>query len=186
MRIVVKVLLALLLLSGCAYISPTPQHTLRVPSMQYAEFLARGDAMVKEKFPEWYVEGVTQELVFDPDIRYASVIQLEDGTFIMYIYEMAWDLCTVEDLASVFLHEYVHVKIWNDLEEEIPGLLLAWCRMSVHELHAYKVELEQTKIKVTSAMRMGTWLGYVLNYNKAQTFCPDRFIEDFPKPEELR
>jgi hypothetical protein len=182
----VKVLLASLLLVGCAYISPSPQPTLRDPGMNYTEFLSRGEALFKEKFPEWYVEGVKQELVFDSDIRFAGVIKQEDGTFVMYIFEQAWNLCTVEDLASVFLHEYVHVKIWNDLEEQIPGMFLSWCRMAVHELHAYKVEIEQKKIKISSAMRVGNRMGYLLNYNKAQTFCPDRFIEDFPEPEELR
>jgi len=155
--------------------------------MNYSEFIARADLMVANTFPEWYVEGIRQELVFKTDIRFAAVTKLEDGTFVMYIYEQARDLCTVEDLASVLLHEYVHAKIWDDLEERISGFIFDdYCRSAIHEVTAYGVELGQKKIRTTGAMRMGTWLGYALHYNRAEIFCPEDLIKDFPEPEELR
>jgi len=152
--------------------------------MNYTEFLARAEKMVAEKYPEWYVEGIQRALVFNnPDIRFASVSKQEDGTFVMYIYEQSWDLCTVEDLASVLLHEYVHIKIWNDLEDQIPGDgVAAFCRAAVHEMTAYGTELRQTRIKTTSAMRSSTRMGYALAYGEGSMYCSSEIMKGFSRP----
>lgn len=175
-----RIWMILLLIVGCATSSAPPQYTLRHPDMNYLEFLSRADAKVAGKFPQWYVKDISRELDFEEQNgMFASVEKQEDGTFVMYIYEGSWDLCTVEDLALVLLHEYVHAKIWDSLEE-MPNEL---CREVIHELTAYGVELNQTKIKGTSAMRYGTRLGYDYNYALAQSYCSEELIKDFPKPE---
>jgi hypothetical protein len=149
--------------------------------MHYAEFIERADDMVKENFPEWYVEGVEKELASEQiGSLFASVDVQEDRTLMITLYEMSWDLCTVEDLASVLLHEYVHAKIWFDLEEEIED---EWCRAAMHEVEAYTVELTQTKINVTPAMRFGTEFGYRFAYIKAMSYCPRETYIDFPDPD---
>lgn len=173
------ILMILLLTVGCATSSVSPNYTLRHPSMGYFEFLSRAEAKVAEKFPQWYMKDINTELEFEEQNgRFASMERQEDGTFVMYIYESAWDLCTVEDLALVLLHEYVHAKIWANLKE-IPDDL---CRAAIHELTAYGVELNQTKIKGTGAMRNNTRLGYVYNYAKAQSHCSEELVKNFPKP----
>jgi len=174
------IVLALLLVVGCA--TSQPHYTLRHPGMGYMEFLDRAELQVMEKFPQWYVLDVNRELNFDEQNgRFASVKKQEDGTFTMYIYESSWDLCTVEDLALVLLHEYVHVKIWDDLEESIED---EFCRAAVHELTAYRVELNQTKIKGTGAMIFGTRYGYAHNYSMATMYCPKELIQEFAEPSK--
>jgi hypothetical protein len=151
--------------------------------MNYIEFLARADLMVEKAYPEWYVEGVGVAVSFDDAGRhFASTHKLDDGTFAIKVYELAWDLCTVEDLASVLLHEYVHVKIWNELELEIPE---PWCNVAVHELTAYEVESTQTKINVSKSMRVITQMGYNLSYAKGANSCPSELIEQFPAPRGI-
>jgi hypothetical protein len=78
----------------------------------------------------------------------------------------------------------VHVKIWNDLKRDFPFNL--WCRSAVHELTAYGVELEQTKINVTSGMRASTRIGYALAYTRGSIYCSSETLEGFPKPGESR
>jgi hypothetical protein len=149
--------------------------------MHYAEFIQRADDMVKVNFPEWYVEGIVRELAFEQvGSLFASVNIQEDGTLRITLYEMSWDLCTVEDLASVLLHEYVHVKIWFRLAEEIED---DFCRAAIHEVTAYTAELTQTKMNVTPAMRAGTEFGYRFAYIKAMGYCPMEEYDYFPDPD---
>jgi hypothetical protein len=153
--------------------------------MNYLEFIARADLMVKNLYPEWYVEGTPIGVdTEEAGIRFATVSELEDGSLAINIYEYGWNLAVVEDLASVLLHEYVHVKIWNDLKRDFP--INIWCRSAVHEMTAYGVELEQTKINVTSGMRASTRIGYALAYTRGSLWCPNEILEDFPKPEGSR
>jgi len=174
---------ALLLMLGCASTTVVyePLYTLRHPDMHYFEFIERADDMVKENFPEWYVEGIEWELAFEQvGSWFASVDEQEDGTLLITLYEQSWDLCTVEDLASVLLHEYVHVKIWFRLKEEIED---EFCRAAIHETTAYNVELTQTKLNVTPAMRFGTEFGYRFAYIKAMSYCPMEDYDYFPDPD---
>ena len=178
----IKVLLASLLLVGC---STTPIQTIRDPQMNYLEFIARADIMVEKAYPEWYVEDTPIGVDADErGIRFATTSELLDGSLAVTLYEHGYNLAVVEDLASVLLHEYVHVKIWNDLKRDFPFNL--WCRSAVHEITAYGVELAQTKINVTSGMRASTRIGYALSYTRASLYCPDEILEDFPKPEGSR
>jgi len=137
--------------------------------------------MVKKKFPEWYVEGTPFERNFEQiENRYASAHKLEDGTFLIVLYDKGLDLTTIEDLASVLLHEYVHVTIWNDLEEAIPE---EDCNSAVHEMTAYGVEIEQTKIQVSQHLRDSTQYGYDLNYLRGVVFCSADIMADWPWPK---
>ena len=181
MKLIRRILPALLLMWGCTEAPHPPSFTIRHPDMNYLEFLSRAEALVKEKFPEWYVEGVKKELIFvnSNNDEFATITGQEDGNLVMSIYGLAWDLCAVEDLASVLLHEYVHVKIWDELDEKIPN---KWCNIAVHELTAYGVQMRQRRIRVKGAMRRSPRLGYDLAYLQAKAFCPQKTIKDFPKP----
>jgi hypothetical protein len=152
--------------------------------MNYLEFIARADLMVKKLFPEWHVEGTPIGVDFaEMGVRFADVSRLEDGRLAINIYEHGWDLATVEDLASVLLHEYVHVTIWDDLEETIE---YDFCRMAVHEVTAYGVELRQTKLTVTEGMRSSTQIGYNQAYSEASVYCPPEMVEEFEDPVWLQ
>ena len=181
MKLIRRILPVLLLMWGCTEAPNPPTFTMRQPDMNYLEFLSRAEALVEENFPEWYVEGIRRELEFDnPSSNFAEVYEEDDGTLVMAIYELSWDLCAVEDLASVLLHEYVHVKIWDELKEKIPD---EFCQIAIHELTAYSVEMNQRKIRTTGAMRRGTRFGYSLAYIQARVFCPQEIIKDFQKPK---
>lgn len=183
MKFIRLLLPALLLMLGCASTTTIvyePLYTLRHPDMNYTEFIERADTLVKERFPEWYVEGVGRELAFEQiGALFATVDLQEDGTLLITLYEKSWDLCTVEDLAAVLLHEYVHAKIWFRLAEEIED---EWCRSAMHEVIAYNAELTQTKINVTPAMRSSTEFGYRFAYIKAMGYCPMEEYDYFPDP----
>lgn len=168
----------LVVVMGCLSVSPS--QTIRDPQMNYLEFIARADLMVQKLFPEWYVEDTPIGVSFEEfGLRFADVTRLPDGRLAINIYSEGWNLATVEDLASVLLHEYVHVRIWDELEESIPE---AWCRSAVHELTANRVELNQTKINVTEGMREATRIAYSEAYEQGLFYCFSEIMKDFPIP----
>lgn len=174
--------LLLLLVMGCSSIAPPAySFTIRHPQMNYMEFIARADLMVENLFPEWYVEGTpigvdTEQI----GITFASVQRLPDGRLAIELYPHGYHLATVEDLASVLLHEYVHVRIWDELETTILNPL---CNAAVHEIMAYGVELAQTKLTVTDGMKSATRIGYELAYSRATVYCYEHIMKDFPLPQ---
>lgn len=154
--------------------------------MNYMEFIARADLMVKELFPEWHVEGTpigvnTEEV----GVRYATTSRLMDGRLAIEIYPYGYRLAVVEDLATVLLHEYVHVKIWDELEKSIPTDTEAssLCKASVHEIMAYGVELDQDRLTVTEGMRDETLTQYRVYYVQGTSYCPTELMKIFPLPE---
>jgi hypothetical protein len=145
------------------------------------EFLHLAEERVQRNFPEWYVRGVKLEMAFEKrDDGYARTKKKADGTFEISLNEPTWDLCTVEDFALTLLHEFVHVKLWNELERTIPVPL---CRSAIHELYAYRMELDQTKIRPTWATRRNAQFGYLDHYLRALVYCPERLLDNFPEPE---
>jgi hypothetical protein len=188
MKKIKRIALALLLVLGCTFTSASTPINIDRPyirpacrlDMGYIEFIARADIMVEKTFPEWYVKG-TPYTISSEEIpnRYASAHKFEDGSFLIAFYDDALNLCTVEDMAVVILHEHVHVKIWNDLEEAIPE---ETCNSAVHEMTAYGVEIEQTKIQMSQHMIESTQYGYNLNYLRGVISCPADTMVDFPWP----
>ena len=173
-RLAIAILL--LVMMGCSS-PPTYTYTIRHPQMNYLEFIARADLMVKNLFPEWHVEGIPIGVDFEAvGILFADVSRLEDGRLAINIYEEGWNLATVEDLATVLLHEYVHVKIWDELEKNI---LESFCKAAIHEMVAYGVELDQTKLTVTDGMRSSTGVGYRQAYAEARGYCSSEIVEHY-------
>jgi hypothetical protein len=177
-----RLAIVLALMAGCVFISsalPISQSNLHL-GMRYTEMVAQADAMVEKKFPEWYVEDIPFERNIDiSPTLFASAYKTADGTFLITLYDLSLNLKTVEDLASVLLHEYVHVKIWNDLEKAIPE---KECNDAIHEMTAYGAEVEQTRIQVSPMMRASTQIGYNMNYFMGIVSCPIDIMVDFPFP----
>ena len=174
--------IVLALMAGCVFISsalPISQSNLHL-GMRYTEMVARADTMVENKFPEWYVEDVPFSRNIDTSTNhFASAFRSDEGTFHITLYDLALNLKTVEDLASVLLHEYVHVKIWNDLEKAIPE---EECNSAVHEMTAYGVEIEQTRFPISQSLRLSSQIGYNMNYFMGIVSCPIDIMVDFPFP----
>lgn len=175
-----RVLLVLLLIWGCAEFPDSSRFTIRPSDMDRNEFLALADAQVREHFPEWYVEGIRQEIELDnPKDEFAAVTRQADGTFLMSIYKPAWNLYVVEDLVTVLLHEYVHVKLWDWLAEKIP---YEACNHAIHELTAYGVELTQSRIRITEPMLWSARSGFNSFYLQGKLHCSEEIIQEFTRP----
>ncbi len=176
--IIRRLALVLLLVLGCSFTG----NTLQRSSMGPFEFIARADIMVEKNFPEWYVEGTPYMVSLEETDNLAAAFKYEDGTFLIVLYEDALNLPLVEDLATTLLHEHVHVKIWDDLEEDATGEL---CQGAVQEMTAYRVELEQTKIQVSRNMRDSIQDWYNTYYFYGVIACPAEIIKNFPRPKRI-
>lgn len=118
--------------------------TIRTPDMSYYDSMRAGDELVMAAAPEWYVEG-TQEMPIivqaNPDLLslYGEAWVDEQGVYHVVVGRLGLMLATIEDLASVLLHEYVHVIAWEEVEAE------EWsenCKSVRQELIANKVVIE--------------------------------------------
>ncbi len=130
-------------------------YTIRTPDMDYYDFLRAADAMVLAAVPDWYVVG-TPEM---PVIMHASPNLLrkfgeagvdDRGVYHVVIGRLGLMLATVEDLATVVLHEFVHVILWEEINAR------DWsenCKNARQELIANKVVIEHYfKLGYTSHM----------------------------------
>jgi len=169
------VLLALLVMIAC-HNDPVPEVTLRTPEMTNFEFLTLAEKKIEENFPQWYVKDINTVLLFNSppwaSDLFASVNKRPRIPLTMVIYAASWELTTVEDFASVLLHEYVHVTMWERLEAEIPD---EDCRSAAHEVIAYTIEMEQDKFKVSDTMKRSTKFEYYLYNIDLQMYCPVDF-----------
>ncbi len=119
-------------------------YSIRTPDMDYYDFLRAADAMVLAAAPEWYVEGTPEMPVImqaTPNLlhRYGEAWVDEQGVYHVVIGRLGLMLATVEDLASVILHEFVHVISWEEIEAQ------GWsenCEFARQELIANKVVIE--------------------------------------------
>lgn len=119
-------------------------YTLRTPDMTYYDSIRAGDELVLAAAPEWYVEGTPEMPIIvqaNPDLlRLYGEAWLDDqGVYHVAIGRLGLMLSTIEDLASVLLHEYVHVIAWEEIEAH------DWsdnCKSVRQELLANKVVIE--------------------------------------------
>lgn len=98
------------------------KYTIKTPDMDYYDFMRAADAMVLERVPEWYVEGTPEMPIImqaSPNLlrsRYGEAWRDDQGVYHVRIGRLGLMLATVEDLASIVLHEFVHVLAWKDIE----------------------------------------------------------------------
>ena len=114
-------LLIITLTLGCVTLEPNYSFTLRSTDMSDEEFVEAAAAIVLVNTPEWYVapDG--------PDVRlilktvhfergyYATTRRMSTSSYLIFIESDGLSLKTIEELAAVLLHEYVHVKTWNSI-----------------------------------------------------------------------
>jgi hypothetical protein len=152
--------------------------------MSYFDFMRAGDRMVELVAPEWYVSGTNETPIIMhamPDLlgKFGEAWKDEVGTFHVGIGRRGLMLATVEDMASVVLHEFVHVKMW----EEIAAEDWSWeCKSARHELIANKVVIEHFfKIRYTSYMYTNSRILYAEAQAKASiNECPAEVTSDMP------
>jgi hypothetical protein len=160
-------------------------YTIRTPDMDYYDFLRAADAMVRAAAPDWYVEGTTEMPVTmqaSPNLlrRFGEAWRDDQGVYHVVIGRLGLMLATVEDLASVVLHEFVHVITWEEIEAQ------DWsdnCKSARQELIANKVVIEHyLKLKYTSYMLNNSRRLYSQAKAKALlNFCPAEIMNGMPE-----
>jgi hypothetical protein len=153
--------------------------------MSYFDAMRAGDELVLAAAPEWYVEGTTELPVImqaSPNLlsRYGEAWIDEQGVYHVVIGRLGLMLAIIEDLASVILHEFVHVILWDEIEAQ------DWsdeCKYARHELIANKVVIEHyLKLGYTPYMYKNARTLYAKAKAKALLFqCPAEIMSDMPE-----
>lgn len=160
-------------------------YTIRTPDMDYYDFLRAADAMVLAAVPEWYVEGTPETPIImqaSPNLlqrRYGEAWLDEQGVYHVRIGRLGLMLSIVEDLASVVLHEFVHVIVWEEIEAQ------DWsenCMSARQELMANKIVIEHyILLGYTPYMLENSYRLYARAQFKAQVNgCPAEVWIDLP------
>jgi hypothetical protein len=161
------------------------KYTIRTPDMDYYDFLRAADAMVLAAVPEWYVVGTPELPIIvqaSPNLlqsRYGEAWRDDQGVYHVRIGRLGLMLATVEDLASVMLHEYVHVLSWEGIEGQ------PWsenCMSARQELMANKIVIEHyILLGYTPHMLRNSYTLYSQAQFKALlNQCPAEVTSDLP------
>ncbi len=161
-------------------------YTIRTPNMTYFESMRAGDKLVKAAAPEWYVEGTREMPVImqaSPNLlrdRYGEAWIDEEGVYHVVIGRKGLMLATIEDLASVILHEYVHVILWEAVKAE------DWteeCKTARQELMANRVVIEHyLKLGYSPDIYNNSRKLYAKAKTKALlNQCPTEIMGDMPE-----
>ncbi len=177
-----KLLIIAMLCIGCATPPPSSCHYPKATDMGYREYLRQAQELVKKELPQWYQEDIRVEINIRAKGRYAYVREAF-GETVIYVTIEALNLELVEDLALVLLHEYVHTKIWKQLEKEIPN---NECNITVQELHANYVVLTDGKVlDYTPFMEGESRFLYQHWYFMGWGYCGTEIMEKFPAPKDI-
>ena len=126
-------------------LEPHAPFTLRAIGMSPLEFIAAADQIIQSKAPKWWVgpNNVTIHVTFGMLDNYGTAYREANGKTNIIIGRPALVLSTVEDLAMVLLHEYVHIKIWEAVyaNPELEHLSLE-CQFYRDEMWANKIAIE--------------------------------------------
>ncbi len=174
------VALALFLTLGC--VSPkVPCWSDTHPDEGYIEFISGAVEVVRDKFPEWYNEKTPIALDLEDKENLAYANRTEQGVIGIKLTQKALDLCTEEDLASILLHEYVHVKLWDEIAAMVSDT--EDCNHIRHELKAnLTVAFAYDELGYSTRMlRMALDL-YEHYYVGALLECDEAVYNDMPKP----
>ncbi len=160
-------------------------YTIRTPNMSYYDAMRAGDKLVLAAAPEWYVEGTLEMPVImqaSPNLlkRYGEAWIDDEGVYHVVIGRLGLMLATIEDLASIILHEFVHVVLWEEIEAR------DWtdkCKSARQELMANKVVIEHyLKLGYTPYMYAHARSLYARAKAKALLFqCPAEVMSDLPE-----
>jgi hypothetical protein len=172
-------------------------YTIKTPDMDYYDFLRAADAMVLAVAPDWYVVGTPEMPIImqaSPNLllgRFGEAWKDDQGVYHVRIGRLGLMLATVEDLASVVLHEFVHVLEWEKINSQ------PWsdnCMSARQELMANKIVIEYYVLLGYTPYMLENSLTL---YSQAQARamlnqCPAEVTSDLPNvpipiaPEELK
>lgn len=168
---------------GCAGTAqpPTQPQTVRPLNMQPDQFVTAANKILFQKTPEWYAPAthtLNILMTYAYKGRYASVSPNPDGSFTVSLERPALTLSVIEDMAHVLLHEYVHIKIWDNL----------YAMDMSEKCHLYRGEMIANMVVVEHYHEIGYRRSllvhaialYVENRMKAKIHCPEKAYFDLP------
>lgn len=160
-------------------------YTIRTADMSYYDSMRAGDELVLAAAPEWYVEGTPELPVImqaNPDLlsSFGEAWIDDEGIYHVVIGRSGLMLAIIEDLASIILHEFVHIISWEEIEAQ------DWtdnCKSARHELIANKVVIEHyLKLGYTPYMYRNARTLYAKAKAKALlNQCPAEVLSDMPE-----
>ena len=163
-------------------------YTIRHADMEPLEFTVLAHSMVAERVPEWLAKGV--HIQVDPRAqgnRYAQTWPDKNGQMQIRLFASALRLATVEDLAHVLLHEFVHAIKWDDIEAmnldpNAQDGELHLCTTYHHELWANRIVVESFPRLRYSPQMLNRALGLYREFLflAKERDCPAATYEGFP------
>ena len=187
------VLAALAVLSSlaCTITGPPPPNyeinapfTVRPIGMDSTAFVRAADDLIERKAARWHAHDAQVHLGFGLLNKYGVTNKDSDGNLYIVLGRPALVMATVEDLAAVLLHEYVHVVYWDYVFDN-PSLEKTTfeCKKARAEMLANKVVVELChKIKYRHDMMRHQIALYQSAYMYAQAMdCPLEISLDLPK-----
>ena len=178
---------------GCSFfkkpsVSPTQEihapFTIRPLGIESAEFVRAADDLLAKRAPKYRYHNAEVHLGFGLLKKYGITNKNADGELYIVLGRPALMLATVEDLAAVLLHEYVHVVYWDAVFNN-PSLDHATgeCKKARAEMIANKITIE---LYHTIRYRREMLLHAVALYTQARTYaqvleCPLEISIDMPQ-----
>ena len=153
------------------------------PGITATNFVDAAKDMMKEKFPEWFVEETPVYISSSQEEQLLGRAGPNpDGELVIYLFPESLRFCSVEDLTSVLLHEFVHVKKWYELDELFPGDDKS-CRNARHELLANLEVIRARKELPYNLELYELFTGlYDEYYLFASAVCEPEIYKDLPGP----
>ena len=188
---IVATLVVVLSTFGCTFIRPpAPLHEVNAPftirpiGMDSTAFVRAADDMLERKAPRWRNHGAQVHLGFGLLSKYGVTAKDAEGNLYIVLGRPALVMATVEDLAAVLLHEYVHVVYWDYVFDN-PSFEDATyeCKRCRAEMLANKVVVEMYhRIGYRHDMMRHQLALYQSAYVYQQVMgCPPEIALDLPK-----
>lgn len=156
--------------------------TLRPVGIESTQFVRAADLLIELRAPEYRRHSAEVHLGFGLLNNYGITDRDSKGDLIIVLGRPALMLATVEDLAMVLLHEYVHVVTWDDIFGGDFGGATEECKKQRAEMIANKVTVElYHRIEYRHDMLLHGLRMYRQAYVKAQVMkCPLEITIDLP------
>ncbi len=178
-----RILVAIFLFAIVSYSAPKALCWSRTHFGEgHKELIAASKQMVQDKFPEWYQEDV--EVGVDAVEDYLGYTHRNNqGDLAIKLTQRGLDLCSVEDVAAVLLHEYVHAKLWVQLGQDFPN---PQCNNVRHELEANWVVIQAyDELKYSGRMLQNTLDLFDHYYLEGLLFCNAKVRKGLPRPPTM-
>lgn len=191
-RALLTIGIVLLFSIGCASTSPlsSNEYTLRPYGMTPRQFANLALEMVEQRVPEWDPGTIYVKLDLTCEDKLGSAWVDEKGVRHLQLCYQALILSTVEDLASVVLHEFVHLSKWDEIEKmnlDPEDAEVEWCTIAVHELWANRIVIENFPKLRYSPQMMALAQDLYWEYRvMARNHCAPELYRSFPyRPQPI-